>query len=127
MAAPTASAAVSAATAAALSPTALDRQKQDRVRTLRKALSIRPEFPETKIIIDADGTLNKAYFSVRPPEDNRRWTSTEQERLLDGLQRFGVGRYADIQRELLQDWVRPRAATTAPAGGNTAGGGEHAS
>ena len=88
-----------------LSPTKLDRQKQERVRTLRKAFCIRKEFPETKIIIDSEGNLNKAYFSLKVDIEEHKWTPADHKVLIEGIQLFGVGRFADIQRELLPKWV----------------------
>jgi hypothetical protein len=103
-----ASAAAAAAAAVPLSPTKLDRQKQDRVRRLRKALCVRSEFPETKTMIDSEGHLNRDYFRVRPAVEDRRWTDDDAHALLTGLQRLGVGRFAEIQQELLPDWVKRR-------------------
>ncbi|KAJ2775962.1 hypothetical protein IWQ57_000119 [Coemansia nantahalensis] len=83
------------------------RQKQAWVRGLRLQFSRRPEFPETHAIVDDEGALNQEYF--QPPKDaqpaaERKWGEDEKCKLLEGIERYGIGCFREISESLLPEW-----------------------
>ncbi|KAJ2717271.1 hypothetical protein H4R19_000023 [Coemansia spiralis] len=82
-------------------------QKQEWVRNLRLQFSRRPEFPETHAIVDDNGVLNQEYF--QPPKDaqptaERKWGEEEKRKLLEGIERHGIGHFREISESLLPEW-----------------------
>ncbi|CAO3678947.1 unnamed protein product [Rhizopus microsporus] len=53
-----------------------------------------------------DGTLNQDYF--RPPkgprEEARKWTEVEKTLLIEGIEKYGIGHFGEISKELLPKW-----------------------
>ncbi|KAJ2557227.1 hypothetical protein EV175_001473 [Coemansia sp. RSA 1933] len=82
-------------------------QKQEWAKQMRLQFSRRPEFPETENMIDDEGMLNQQYFE--PPEDavpqpERKWGDDEKAKLLDGIEKFGIGHFREISEALLPEW-----------------------
>ncbi|KAJ2687768.1 hypothetical protein IWW39_002708 [Coemansia spiralis] len=82
-------------------------QKQEWVKTMRLRFSRRPEFPDTHGIVDDEGMLNQEYF--QPPKDalpptERKWGDEEKRRLLEGIEKYGIGHFREISDNLLPDW-----------------------
>ncbi|KAJ2028085.1 hypothetical protein GGI01_000977 [Coemansia sp. RSA 376] len=82
-------------------------QKQEWVKTMRLRFSRRPEFPDTHGIVDDEGMLNQEYF--QPPKDalpqtERKWGDEEKRKLLEGIERYGIGHFREISDSLLPDW-----------------------
>ncbi|KAJ2737928.1 hypothetical protein GGI20_006356, partial [Coemansia sp. BCRC 34301] len=83
------------------------RQKQEWVKMMRLQFSRRPEFPDTHGIVDDEGMLNQEYF--QPPKDaqpqaERKWGDEEKRKLLEGIERYGIGHFREISDNLLPDW-----------------------
>ncbi|KAJ2612789.1 hypothetical protein H4S08_002540 [Coemansia sp. RSA 1365] len=83
------------------------RQKQEWIRTMRQQFSRRPEFPETHEMIDDEGALNQEYF--QPPKDahpsvERKWGDEEKRKLLEGIEKYGIGHFREISESLLPKW-----------------------
>ncbi|ORX67568.1 hypothetical protein DL89DRAFT_269365 [Linderina pennispora] len=83
------------------------RQKQEWVKQMRLQFSRRPEFPETHNMIDDEGMLNQEYF--QPPKDavapkERKWGDDEKRRLLEGIEKHGIGHFREISEESLPEW-----------------------
>ncbi|KAF7725059.1 hypothetical protein EC973_000466 [Apophysomyces ossiformis] len=83
------------------------RAKQEWVKQLRLKFCIRPDFEITKNMIHEDGTLNQDYF--RPPkgakrEEARKWTEMEKALLIQGIEKYGIGHFGEISKELLPKW-----------------------
>ncbi|KAG0325508.1 hypothetical protein BGZ99_000562 [Dissophora globulifera] len=81
--------------------------RQQRINELRLKFCVRDEFPITKNMIHADGTLNQDYF--RPPkgakaEVVRKWTEKERELLISGIEKHGIGHFREIAEEFLPSW-----------------------
>ncbi|KAJ2489358.1 hypothetical protein IWW37_004036 [Coemansia sp. RSA 2050] len=82
-------------------------QKQEWVKAMRLRFSRRPEFPDTHGIVDDEGMLNQEYF--QPPKDalpptERKWGDEERRKLLEGIEKYGVGHFREISDNLLPDW-----------------------
>ncbi|KAJ1853886.1 hypothetical protein LPJ73_002561 [Coemansia sp. RSA 2703] len=82
-------------------------QKQEWVKQMRLKFCRRTEFPETHSIIDDDGMLNQEYF--QPPKDavaptERKWGDDEKRKLLEGIEKYGIGHFREISETLLPDW-----------------------
>ncbi|KAJ2756555.1 hypothetical protein GGH94_002433 [Coemansia aciculifera] len=82
-------------------------QKQEWVKTMRLRFSRRPEFPDTHGIVDDEGMLNQEYF--QPPKDalpqtERKWGDEEKRKLLEGIEKYGIGHFREISDNLLPDW-----------------------
>ncbi|KAI8980795.1 hypothetical protein BDB01DRAFT_795601 [Pilobolus umbonatus] len=83
------------------------RDKQEWVKQFRLKFCVRPEFEITKNMIYEDGTLNQDYF--RPPkghraEEARKWTDKERALLIEGIEKYGIGHFGEIAKELLTAW-----------------------
>ncbi|KAI9318028.1 hypothetical protein BX666DRAFT_1934086 [Dichotomocladium elegans] len=83
------------------------RAKQEWVKQIRLKFCIRPEFEITKNMIYPDGTLNQDYF--RPPvgakvEEARKWTEVEKALLIEGIEKYGIGNFGEVSKELLPKW-----------------------
>ncbi|KAJ2158432.1 hypothetical protein GGF46_003783 [Coemansia sp. RSA 552] len=82
-------------------------QKQGWIKQMRLQFSRRPEFPETQGIVDDDGVLNQEYFQppkdARPPPE-RKWGDDEKRKLLEGIEKYGIGHFREISEGLLPDW-----------------------
>ncbi|CEG71811.1 hypothetical protein RMATCC62417_07480 [Rhizopus microsporus] len=85
---------------------ALIREKQEWVKRFRLKFCVRDEFEITKNMIYPDGTLNQDYF--RPPkgprEEARKWTEVEKTLLIEGIEKYGIGHFGEISKELLPKW-----------------------
>ena len=46
------------------------------------------------------------YFRPREFQEAKKWSSIERERLLTGIERYGIGAWSTIRMRLLPDWVR---------------------
>ncbi|KAJ1802580.1 hypothetical protein LPJ56_007162 [Coemansia sp. RSA 2599] len=82
-------------------------QKQEWVKQMRLMFCRRPEFPETHGIIDDGGMLNQEYF--QPPKDavpqaERKWGEEEKRKLLEGIEKYGIGHFREISESLLPEW-----------------------
>ncbi|KAJ1994552.1 hypothetical protein GGI25_003100 [Coemansia spiralis] len=82
-------------------------QKQNWVKQMRLQFSRRPEFPETHQMIDDEGMLNQEYF--QPPKDalpqqERKWGDEEKIKLLEGIEKYGIGHFREISENLLPEW-----------------------
>ncbi|KAJ1665243.1 hypothetical protein IW140_003489 [Coemansia sp. RSA 1813] len=82
-------------------------QKQEWAKNMRLQFSRRPEFPETENIIDDKGMLNQQYFE--PPKDavpqpERKWGDEEKIKLLEGIEKYGIGHFREISETLLPEW-----------------------
>ncbi|OZJ04415.1 hypothetical protein BZG36_02917 [Bifiguratus adelaidae] len=81
------------------------RQKHEWVRQMRLSFCIRPEFEVTKNMIHEDGTLNQDYFRPKKGKvEARKWTSTEKDLLIQGIEKYGIGHFREISEELLPAW-----------------------
>ncbi|KAM3584299.1 hypothetical protein VKS41_003123 [Umbelopsis sp. WA50703] len=83
------------------------KERQDWIKHMRLKFCIRPEFEITKTMIHEDGTLNQDYF--RPPkgakpEEARKWTDDDKQLLIQGIEKYGIGHFTEISRELLPKW-----------------------
>ncbi|CAO3625226.1 unnamed protein product [Cunninghamella blakesleeana] len=83
------------------------KEKHDWVNYMRLKFCVRPDFDVTKNMIHADGTLNQDYF--RPPKDQkveepRKWTDVERQLLIEGIEKYGIGSFGQISKELLPKW-----------------------
>ncbi|KAG0171644.1 hypothetical protein DFQ30_000674 [Apophysomyces sp. BC1015] len=81
--------------------------KQEWVKQFRLKFCIRPDFEITKNMIHEDGTLNQDYF--RPPkgvkrEEARKWTDVERALLIQGIEKYGIGHFGEVSKELLPKW-----------------------
>ena len=54
-------------------------------------------------MVDKVGRFDKQYFKPKSAE-NLTWGSTEAKLLRCGIERFGVGHWSDIRRNLLPAW-----------------------
>ncbi|KAJ2356768.1 hypothetical protein GGF43_001866 [Coemansia sp. RSA 2618] len=82
-------------------------QKQEWIKQMRLQFSRRPEFPETHAMVDDEGMLNQEYF--QPPKDaqpavERKWGDDEKQKLLEGIEKYGIGHFREISENLLPDW-----------------------
>ncbi|KAI8578319.1 hypothetical protein K450DRAFT_247259 [Umbelopsis ramanniana AG] len=82
-------------------------ERQEWIKHMRLKFCIRPEFEITKTMIHEDGTLNQDYF--RPPkgakpEEARKWTDNDKTLLIQGIEKYGIGHFTEISRELLPKW-----------------------
>ncbi|KAG1147067.1 hypothetical protein G6F37_007693 [Rhizopus arrhizus] len=82
------------------------KEKQEWVKQFRLKFCVRDEFEITKNMIYPDGTLNQDYF--RPPkgqkEEVRKWTDVEKNLLIEGIEKYGIGHFGEISKELLPKW-----------------------
>ncbi|KAJ2454160.1 hypothetical protein EV183_001762 [Coemansia sp. RSA 2336] len=83
------------------------RQKQEWIKQMRLQFSKRPEFPETHSMVDDEGMLNQEYF--QPPKDavpavERKWGEDEKRKLLEGIEKYGIGHFREISENLLPQW-----------------------
>ncbi|KAJ1921073.1 hypothetical protein H4219_000931 [Mycoemilia scoparia] len=81
--------------------------KHSWVRQMRLKFSRRPDFPETQNIIDDAGDLNQDYF--KPPKDlkpvpERKWGEEEKLKLVEGIEKYGIGHFREISENLLDQW-----------------------
>ncbi|KAF9436284.1 hypothetical protein BGZ76_004382 [Entomortierella beljakovae] len=82
-------------------------ERQQRINELRLKFCIRDEFPITKNMIHADGTLNQDYFRPQKgakAEVARKWTDKERELLIKGIEKHGIGHFREISEEFLPSW-----------------------
>ncbi|KAI7881047.1 hypothetical protein K492DRAFT_129326 [Lichtheimia hyalospora FSU 10163] len=84
------------------------RAKQEWIKQFRLKFCIRPDFEITRNIIHPDGSLNQDYF--RPPRGSKRaptrkWTDTEKDLLIEGIEKYGIGNFGEISKELLPKWT----------------------
>ncbi|ORY01319.1 hypothetical protein K493DRAFT_323487 [Basidiobolus meristosporus CBS 931.73] len=84
-------------------------ERQEWIKNMRLQFCVRPEFEVTKNIIHEDGMLNQEYFL--PPkgakleaEPERKWTETERNLLIQGIQQYGIGHFREISEALLPQW-----------------------
>ncbi|KAJ2664060.1 hypothetical protein IWW48_001072 [Coemansia sp. RSA 1200] len=82
-------------------------EKQEWVKRMRLDFSRRPEFPETEHMINDEGMLNQQYFE--PPKDaisqpERKWGDEEKQKLLEGIEKYGIGHFREISDNLLPEW-----------------------
>jgi len=57
-------------------------------------------------MLNEDGTIKQDYFKPKKVviQTDRRWGDAEKEKLLEGLEKFGVGGWKDIVAKLLPKW-----------------------
>ena len=67
----------------------------DYVIKMRKAFS-------NKNSIFPNGELNHKYFQTKI---GQYWTQEDNEKLIDGIQEFGVGAWDKIKKKYLKNWV----------------------
>ncbi|PVV00715.1 hypothetical protein BB560_004891 [Smittium megazygosporum] len=76
------------------------------VNEMRKSFCIREQFSETSDIIDEEGNLNQQYFGRFKDESvDRSWGTSESEKLVSGIETFGIGHFREISDQLLPDWT----------------------
>ncbi|ORZ26026.1 hypothetical protein BCR42DRAFT_316554 [Absidia repens] len=83
------------------------KERHDWINQIRLKFCIRPEFEVTKNIIHPDGRLNQEYFHPPKgykPEDARKWTETEKQLLIKGIEEHGIGNFGLISKESLPKW-----------------------
>ncbi|CAG8535722.1 6512_t:CDS:2 [Paraglomus brasilianum] len=83
--------------------------KQHWVKQMRLKFCVRPDDEITKELINADGTLNQKYFHPpegwQPGKPKCPWTDNERALLVQGIEKYGIGHFREIQEEFLPDWV----------------------
>jgi hypothetical protein len=67
----------------------------DYVIQMRKAFS-------NKNSILPNGDLNHKYFQTKI---GQHWTESENEKLISGIEKFGVGAWVEIKNKILKNWV----------------------
>ncbi|PVU89366.1 hypothetical protein BB561_005400 [Smittium simulii] len=82
------------------------KQKNVWVNEMRKTFCIRPNFNETANIIDQEGNLKQEYFSQfqEIEEEERKWGAEEREKLILGIEKYGIGHFREISEEFLPLW-----------------------
>jgi hypothetical protein len=76
----------------------LERERQEWARRLRLKLSPRD-------MIKEDGSLNEDYFKPkRVAISSRKWGEKERELLIKGIEKFGIGEWAEISKHFLPEW-----------------------
>ncbi|KAL9539696.1 hypothetical protein MBANPS3_010113 [Mucor bainieri] len=78
------------------------------VMFMRNQFSVRAEFPSTETILKTNGRLNQEYFRPRAEihaKEERAWTEAERNLLIQGIQKYGIGNWNDIRKELLKEWT----------------------
>jgi hypothetical protein len=71
--------------------TSISEEKQRWIREMRLRFCIRPEFPDTKLMVNDDGTLNQMYYipAVRSSyECQTKETVTDQDVGTNGISTF---------------------------------------
>ncbi|KAJ3323485.1 hypothetical protein HDV06_001762 [Boothiomyces sp. JEL0866] len=83
---------------------------RDWIKQTRLLFCKRNEFPETKNMINSDGTLNQEYF--QPPKGMvltepivRQWTEKQKALLIQGISEHGIGQFRRISQSLLPEWT----------------------
>ncbi|GAN05507.1 conserved hypothetical protein [Mucor ambiguus] len=75
---------------------------------MRNQFSVRAEYPSTETILKANGRLNQEYFRPKTEthrKEERAWTDAERDLLIQGIQKYGIGNWNDIRKELLNEWT----------------------
>ncbi|CAO0789671.1 unnamed protein product [Mucor circinelloides] len=84
------------------------RARRNWVLFIRNQFSVRAEFPSTETMLKPNGRLNQEYFRPKAETNHKEeqtWTDAEKDLLIQGIQKYGIGNWNDIRKELLNEWT----------------------
>ena len=76
-------------------------QIKDKERSKDYVLEMRKNFSNKNSIL-SNGELNHKYFQTKI---GQYWTIEYDEKLIKGIEEFGVGAWAEIKTKFLKNWV----------------------
>ncbi|KAL7321239.1 hypothetical protein PS15m_001029 [Mucor circinelloides] len=80
------------------------RARRNWVLFMRNQFSVRAEFPSTETILKPNGRYFRPKAETNHKEE-QTWTDAEKGLLIQGIQKYGIGNWNDIRKELLNEWT----------------------